>query len=602
MDKYAFVLSDELKLKLFNKSYLKMFIDTLAPENSEELESTYLGAPDFPLKSSVAKPNFIRKPIELNEDSLYVGELLDNKPHGLGYFMDSKGNYYEGFFENGVFSGKGRLFKKKGEIIVGDWVEGDCTYGIINNFNHKTYKGELKNLEPNGTGKESCDDYTYKGNFYLSKKHGLGKIQWTNGNWYEGEFIMGRIEGKGKYHWIDSEYEGQFKANKMDGHGIQLWNNGSRYEGEMKNGIKNGYGIYSCDSRTYSGNWKNGKEDGKGSVVENGEVFEGVWQNGNLISQEAIVSLSYEEPPISPIMKNASVKSIRFCEIEIPQKFKVKCMKILDYRIGLENIDWKNDDKLMISEDKWKKQGKGVYYGETKASGQAHGKGFWICSSQIYEGFFKDGEREGFGRQINSHQEIYTGNWHKGVKQGYGVLLKKDTKYTGEWENNTFHGKGILTKDSLVYDGEWKNGLQHGNGILKYPDEKIYKGEFFEGVVQGNGTLVYPDGHGYKGIWNSGSCEKILKKFVKEEEADNEDNAENKNSKKSRFETEAQKVKFDEVPAKIPFMVGKPNYEEKEDKNIFTRGLVVKVKQEKPETEPKDASVQNLAKKLFSFI
>lgn len=42
-------------------------------------------------------------------------------------------------------------------------------------------------------------------------------------------------------------------------------------------------------------------------------------------------------------------------------------------------------------------------------------------NGSIYEGFFKDGKANGYGRYISHNKhEIYTGEWDKDHKQGYG--------------------------------------------------------------------------------------------------------------------------------------------------------------------------------------
>lgn len=52
----------------------------------------------------------------------------------------------------------------------------------------------------------------------------------------------------------------------------------------------------------------------------------------------------------------------------------------------------------------------------------------------MYEGEFTDGKRHGYGT-MRTMQEVYMGNWYKGMKHGHG----KQTEATG-----------------LVYEGEWK--------------------------------------------------------------------------------------------------------------------------------------------------
>lgn len=500
--------------KIKNKNFVLLLEKMNHLENTVIIEA-YLKAPYFHLEKLGGKAKFVKKPHALLDKSLYIGEAVDNKPNGLGYHIDIDGNYYEGFFENGKFNGKGRLFTAKGQIFTAYWNSGDCQYGTIHNFENKFYEGEIKNFEPHGHGREVAEDYVYNGGFFMSKKHGQGKVDWNDGNWYQGDFYMGKIEGKGKHHWKDSEYEGSWKINKMHGRGIQVWTDGSRYEGHMEQGLKHGYGVYKTSTKIYTGYWKHGKEDGKGKLVENDVTLEGLWLNGKFQTSDTSSFIS-EDFHDSIKLKNPIIKTMNFSDIKIPKKIITKCASILKIRENFGALHWGIDDKIFISEYHWKKAFSGVYFGETTVNGIPHGRGIWLNSSQIYEGYFTEGERNGFGRLINLCEEVYIGNWIRGIKQGFGVLIKPGAQYSGDWEENNFNGLGILITDELVYEGNWKNNCQHGKGILKYSDKKIYKGDFVDGIVQGDGILVYPDGHGFLARWNDGECEMILKKFRNE--------------------------------------------------------------------------------------
>ncbi|OMJ80214.1 hypothetical protein SteCoe_19575 [Stentor coeruleus] len=497
-----------------------LLIEKVNPLEKQTIMDAYLSYPDDPdfhLNKLGGKIKFVKKPHALLDKSLYIGEAIDNKPNGLGYHMDINGNYYEGFFENGKFNGKGRLITTKGQIISGYWNSGSCSYGKIYNFQSKFYEGELKNLEPDGIGREVAEDYNYNGGFSMSKKHGEGKVVWKDGNWYEGEFYMGKIEGKGKYHWKDSEYEGSWKVNKMHGQGIQVWSDGSRYEGHMEKGLKHGYGVYKTENKVYSGFWKHGKEDGKGKLVENGEIIEGLWLNGKFLTSDTSSFIS-EDLHDSLRFKNLIVRKINFSDIKIPKKIAVKCANVLQIREKFGPLDWGIDEQISISENRWKKVLSGIYFGETTLNNIPHGRGIWLNSSQIYEGFFIQGERHGFGRLIDLCNEVYTGNWTRGIKQGFGVFIKPGAQYSGDWEENNFNGLGILITDEIDYEGEWRNNFQHGKGVLKHSDENVYKGEFSNGKIEGIGYLVYPNGNGFLAKWNDGECVEILKKFRKEKE------------------------------------------------------------------------------------
>lgn len=505
-------VSTEAKVKAFKKSYLRTLLEKIVPGNKKQLVEVYLAAPDFPLAQIGGNTFFINKPYTIVDKGLFIGEIKDNNLNGVGYFIDINGNYYEGYFSNGKYHGNGRIFTIKDEIITGDWKNGICTSGTILKPNKKIYEGEIKDLEAHGIGQEKDSNLTYNGGFFESKKHGKGKIVWNDGSWYEGDFYMGKIEGIGKYHWPNCEYQGSWKANKMHGQGIQTWNDGKVYEGNMYKGLKHGFGILKSKNKTYTGYWKNGKEDGIGAMMEKGETVEGIWRNGIFLAKD-LASLQSINKTISPKAINLIGKIVNFSGIKIPRKIRIKCEKILALRETKGKLDWENNEEIFVSENSWKKIGKGYYYGETSVNGSPNGRGIWISLSQIYEGYFTEGDWNGFGRLIYHKNEVYTGHWRKGFKHGFGVLIKHKAQYIGDWEDDTFHGQGVLITDTAVYDGDWNKGLQNGQGILKYTDQRVYKGDFSQGIVEGFGILIYSDGHGYMAKWANGECRKVLKKF-----------------------------------------------------------------------------------------
>ena len=112
----------EVKKKLFGKSYLKKLLDKISFSLNYDLVELYLESPDFPLKPS-GTLSFLKEPIELDQYILYIGEIYCEVPTGIGYQIDSVGNYYEGNFLESKFHGDGRLFTPKGWLIQGKFEE-----------------------------------------------------------------------------------------------------------------------------------------------------------------------------------------------------------------------------------------------------------------------------------------------------------------------------------------------------------------------------------------------------------------------------------------------------------------------------------------------
>lgn len=525
----------EILNKLPKDCHLKLLIDKSTVKCEFNLIESYLNAPEFPLVPLGNKRKVMKKIHALPNKSLYMGEIFETSANGLGFAYDTQGNYYEGYFLDNKYSGKGRMIRSTGEIISGDWVEGNIATGVINYGNNKVYEGEIQDLEPHGMGKESSDDYVYTGNFHRSKKHGQGRVVWPGERSYEGSFVMGRIEGVGKFTSPYSTYEGEWKANRMHGNGTQTWPDGSTYKGAMFAGLKNGYGIYTTPTKKFSGFWKNEKEDGKGTLYENGKVISGIWRNGKRANNKSLADLEFDQlsDPKTIISEqdliNPNIKHINFLSILIDPKIHEKCSDILKIRDAEGALRWEDYEELIITRDKWISVGKGIYYGETDPMGRPQGKGLWLKVSHIYEGYWSEGLRHGFGREINLRNEVYIGNWMKNTKFGFGTLKKKNAKYIGEWENNKFNGNGLLATENLIYEGEWVQGLQHGKGVMEYPDGKVYAGEFKNGAVSGIGKFLFANGHGYEAVWKNGERVKIINKIKPEkknteiEELENDD-------------------------------------------------------------------------------
>ena len=101
----------------------------------------------------------------------YVGEFLNDKPHGFGSFYFTNGDFYEGEIENGKAHGKGKI--------------------IFNN------------------------EDVYVGNFQHNKRTGSGTFYWKDGTIYQGDFVDGEITGKGMYKWTNGDIlEGEFKDGR----------------------------------------------------------------------------------------------------------------------------------------------------------------------------------------------------------------------------------------------------------------------------------------------------------------------------------------------------------------------------------------------------
>ena len=98
----------------------------------------------------------------------------------------------------------------------------------------------------------------------------------------------------------------------------------------------------------------------------------------------------------------------------------------------------------------------------------------------IEEGYWKDGELHGRGRQIGINGDgYYIGEFKGGRKDGKGVEYEDNgNKYEGGWKNNQKYGHGkYYTKGGDKYKGKWRSDYK-GKGKIYYTNGTKYKGKW----------------------------------------------------------------------------------------------------------------------------
>jgi len=92
---------------------------------------------------------------------------------------------------------------------------------------------------------------TYTGQFYKNRRHGYGKIIYSQGDprkSFEGQFINGsKVYGLLIFKNMN-KYLGQFKDDLYHGKGLYTWNDSRTYYGEWSKGNRNGHGIHKWPS------------------------------------------------------------------------------------------------------------------------------------------------------------------------------------------------------------------------------------------------------------------------------------------------------------------------------------------------------------------
>jgi hypothetical protein len=130
-------------------------------------------------------------------------------------------------------------------------------------------------------------------------------------------------------------------------------------------------------------------------------------------------------------------------------------------------------------------------------------------NGDIYNGEWKNGIIEGIGEMRFENGDIYKGKWENRIIEGIGEMrFENGDIYNGEWKNNLLDGKGEMRfENGDIYKGEWKNGIIEGIGEMRFENGDIYNGEWKNNLLDGKGEMKYDYGNVYKGIWVNGNQE-----------------------------------------------------------------------------------------------
>ena len=128
--------------------------------------------------------------------------------------------------------------------------------------------------------------------------------------------------------------------------------------------------------------------------------------------------------------------------------------------------------------------------------------------NDLYEGFIKNNNFEGFGKYIWENGEYYIGQWLDGLRHGKGIIYYKNDsiKYEGDFVNDKYEGNGkYIYGNGDYYIGQWLNDLKHGKGTIYYKNNSIkYEGGFVNGKLEGYGKYIYENGEYYIGQYLNG--------------------------------------------------------------------------------------------------
>lgn len=197
---------------------------------------------------------------------MYVGDLKDNQPNGLGIIFepDPDGENpmpsikYIGYFKKGLFDGYGRVYhiptNEDDEDYLASVMYPDVKDAVNKRLNYLEYEGIFKKGKMIGKGNQF--HYTTMrmesdlgiepsisvtiGTFKDGKINGKGKSYYSGYLLYSGSYKDGKFDGKGTLYFQESnkvQYKGEFSSDKYDGKGTLYDESGKEvYSGEWNYG------------------------------------------------------------------------------------------------------------------------------------------------------------------------------------------------------------------------------------------------------------------------------------------------------------------------------------------------------------------------------
>lgn len=259
-----------------------------------------------------------------------------------------------------------------------------------------------------------------------------------------------------------------------------------RYVGEIANGKPHGIGKFIWNNNKkldyYEGSFSNGLTHGSGKLsYKDGTTREGIFAFGGYIG---IVEKYNKDTGNSEKLSSID---------QYPQGY---------VRIIHKNLDGSFD-----------------YYLGNWYKGLRHGYGKYTHNNEIQEGVFykhkfiaksitdqfghpielQNGTYSGNVTIVYPNDEVYTGFWRDGYRDGYGKYLYEDGDiYEGYWKNGLRHTPEYKTSKyyskgtNTEYVGEFKNDLFEGEGrIQEKGSQSFFKGHFKKGRKSGKGLQYY---------------------------------------------------------------------------------------------------------------
>ena len=161
--------------------------------------------------------------------------------------------------------------------------------------------------------------------------------------------------------------------------------------------------------------------------------------------------------------------------------------------------------------------------------GEEHISGYGTMTysnGEVYEGYWRQGQRHGSGRLITAKGEVCEGMWRQDEFTGWGECVGNSTVKSGQWKAGELDGFGMVGSSLSITLGKFResklNGLgvkaissrefliadwennEYSGSLVEFDSSSVRWGTYKAGVLQGNMTVLYENGVRYVGEWRNG--------------------------------------------------------------------------------------------------
>jgi hypothetical protein len=152
---------------------------------------------------------------------------------------------------------------------------------------------------------------------------------------------------------------------------------------------------------------------------------------------------------------------------------------------------WITDAAGCVVWNPYPQPGEAISWSGACSVGLATGYGVlqWFLNGapfERYEGTFREGRPNGWGKHRDRAGNLYEGEWRDGMMSGHGTFTWADgSRYEGQFIDNGREGQGVYSAaNGASYTGTWHKNKPHGYGKGTDKDGGLFQGSWSQGCFQ----------------------------------------------------------------------------------------------------------------------